>query len=229
MFLPLHDGVPMRHLARPYVVWTLIGLNTLIFLATWAGLFGNGARLDTSLGVIPAVLWGKAELVPSLALVPGWTTLFTGMFLHGGFSHLVGNMLFLWVFGDNVEDAMGHVRFLVFYLACGVAGALAFSLMNPETQGPLIGASGAVAGVVAAYLMLYPRVSIFGLVFNWLPLAIPAIWVIGAWIALQIGSALLAADPHVGWWAHVGGIAAGAALTPILKRRGVPLFDRRAA
>jgi len=229
MFLPLHDGVPMRHLARPYVVWTLIGLNTLIFLATWAGLFGNGARLDTSLGVIPAVLWGKAELAPTLALVPGWTTLFTGMFLHGGFGHLVGNMLFLWVFGDNVEDAMGHARFLVFYLACGVAGALAFSLMNPETQAPLIGASGAVSGVVMAYLMFHPRVSVFGLVFNWLPLAIPAIWVIGAWIVVQIGSAVFVADPQIGWWAHVGGIAAGAVLTPLVKRRQVALFDRRAA
>ena len=227
MFIPLHDGVAMRHLARPYVTWALIAANVVMFLIGWRGARGAAGRVDASRGVIPAVVWGQAELSPALAIVPTWTTFLTGMFLHGGFGHLAGNMLFLWVFGDNVEDAMGHGRFLAFYLACGVAGALAFSLMSPATEAPLIGASGAVSGVVMAYLMLYPRVSIFGLVFNWLPLSIPAVWVIGAWIALQIGSALLAVESQIGWWAHVGGILAGLALTPVLKRRQVVLFDRR--
>mgnify|MGYP001766319576 FL=1 len=227
MFLPLHDGVPLRHLTRPYVTYGLIGLNAAAFLIVWSGLVGEANRIDTSLGVIPAVVWGKAELAAHLSIVPTYVTFLTGMFLHGGFSHLIGNMLFLWVFGDNVEDAMGHARFAVFYLACGFAGALAFALSNPETQAPLIGASGAVSGVVVAYLMLYPRVTVFGLVFNWLPISIKALYCIGAWILLQIGAALFSSDAQVGWWAHVGGMIAALVLTPALKRREAALFDPR--
>jgi membrane associated rhomboid family serine protease len=225
MFLPLHDGVALRYLKRPYVTYGLIALNILIFAAVAAGVFGAPARVETGLGVIPAIVWGNAELAPGLALAPTWATFLTSMFLHGGVGHLVGNMLFLWVFGDNVEDAMGHGRFLAFYLACGLAGSLLFCMVKPDVQAPLIGASGAVSGVVTAYVMLYPRVSVFGLVFNWLPLTIPALYCIGAWIALQIGSALLGADAQVGWWAHVGGILAALALTPFGKRRNVALFD----
>lgn len=227
MFIPLHDGTPMRHLAAPRTAWTLIAVNVGVWLAGRFGLFGDMARVDTALGAIPAVLLGHAELAASLALVPSWATPFTAMFLHGNLFHLVGNMLFLWVFGDNVEDAMGHLRFLLFYLACGLAGTLLYAGMAPQSEAPLIGASGAVSGVIVAYLMLHPRVRVFGLVFNWLPLRIPAYWCLGLWIVFQIVNAVLGGESEVGWWAHVGGILAGAVLTPLMRRPGVVLFSAR--
>ena len=228
MFIPLHDGVPLTYLRRPLVNYVLIFSNILIFVLVAYGPLDR-PRLELALGFIPAVLFDKAVLAKGLALVPGWVTLFTGMFLHGGWMHLAGNMLFLWVFGDNVEDAMGSLRYLVFYVASGVAGALLYAVMAPTSQAPLIGASGAIAGVIAAYLIFYPRVRVFGLAFNYIPLRIPAAWILGAWFLFQIGSALMAKDSEVGWWAHVGGFALGALLTPFLRRREVALFSPRVA
>lgn len=229
MFIPLYDGVALRFMKRPNATYVILGLNIAMYLLVSSGLLGNEGRIDVALGMIPAVLFGTAKVDPSIALVPGVLTIFTGIFLHGGFLHLTGNMLFLWVFGDNVEDAMGSLRFTIFYLACGIAGALLFAIVRQDSQSPLIGASGAISGVVVAYLMLYPRVHVFGLAFAWLPISIAALYVILAWITLQIGSALFSSDPEVGWWAHVGGIAAGALLTPLLKRPQVPLFGTRTA
>ena len=227
MFLPLHDGVALKFLRAPYATYAIIAANALVFMAMSAGAFGDVDRIDLALGVTPAVLLGNAELARALVLVPAPTTLVTSAFLHASPLHLVGNMLFLWVFGDNVEDAMGTLRFLAFYLLCAVAAGLAYSFMLPQSDGPLIGASGAVSGVVAAYLMLYPRVQVFGLVFSFLPLRIPAILCVGLWVATQVGSALFGGDAEVGWWAHVGGLAAGAALTPLMKRADVSLFSRQ--
>ncbi|MDB5649975.1 MAG: rhomboid family intrarane serine protease, partial [Hyphomicrobiales bacterium] len=181
------------------------------------------------LGFIPAVLFGSATLAPDLSLVPPGATLVTSLFLHAGFAHVTGNMLFLWVFGDNVEDAMGSLRFLVFYLLCGISASLTYALMAPTSQSPLIGASGAVSGVVVAYLLLYPRANVLGLIFAWLPLRIRAFWLIGGWVLFQLGSAIFSPDAGVGWWAHVGGMLAGVVLTPLLKRRDVPLFGTRIA
>jgi len=229
VFIPLYDGVALRFMKRPNATYAILGLNVLMYLLVSSGLLGNENRIDVALGMIPAVVFGSAKIDPSIALVPGMLTFFTGIFLHGSFLHLLGNMLFLWVFGDNVEDAMGSLRFTAFYLACGIAGALLFALVRQESQSPLIGASGAISGVVVAYLMLYPRVHVFGLAFSWLPISIAAFYVILAWIALQIVSALFSSDPEVGWWAHVGGIATGAVLTPLLKRAEVPLFGTRMA
>ena len=227
MFVPLHDGVRLRFIAAPYGTWLLVGLNIAVFAAMTAGLFGDVWRIDEALGVTPAVLLGHARLDTGLTLVPPPVTILTGMFIHASPLHLVGNMLFLRVFGDNVEDALGTARFLAFYLVCGLAGALLYTFMLPQSDGPLIGASGAVSGVVIAYLMLYPRVRVFGLAFSFLPLRIPAFVCVGAWVTLQIASALLGGEPEVGWWAHVGGICAGAALTPFLKRPEAPLFSRQ--
>jgi membrane associated rhomboid family serine protease len=131
----------------------------------------------------------------------------------------------LWVFGDNVEDAMGHRRFIVFYLACGVAAALAHAFALPDSTQPLIGASGAVAGVIAAYLLLHPRVRVWVLAFRIIPLRIAAVWVLGAWAVTQFVMVLLG-PREVAWWAHIGGMAAGAVLILFLRRPGVPLFDR---
>lgn len=225
MFIPLYDGVPLRYLRRAWVTWAIIAVNIAAYAALAAGLLGPMARIDVEFGVIPAVLTGAAHLEAGLlAINPKWTIL-TGMFLHASWWHLGGNMLFLWVFGDNVEDAMGPRRFVVFYLLCGLGATALYTFIQPASEEPLIGASGAISGVVAAYLILYPRVKVWGLVFQILPLSIPAWACVGGWIALQIGSAFFGGAPEVGWWAHVGGILTGAALTPLLKRREVELFS----
>jgi membrane associated rhomboid family serine protease len=227
VFLPLHDGVPLAHLKAPLVTRALIGACTAAWLLTGLGLLPvSENRIVAGLGVIPAVLFGTAALPQGLPLVPEPITLVTSLFLHGSFLHLAGNMLFLWVFGDNVEDGMGHARFLIFFLLCGVAACLAHCLMNPLSTAPLIGASGAIAGVVAAYLILYPRVKVWALYFGRLPLRVPAMYAIGFWILLQVGSAFLSGDQDVGWFAHLGGLAAGAALTPMLRRRYDPVLAR---
>src|SRR5690606_27943353 len=135
-----------------------------------------------------------------------------------------GNMLFLWVFGDNVEDAMGHGRFILFFLLCGTAAGLAHAFAVPGSDRPLVGASGAVSGVVAAYLILHPRVRLWGLFFARIPLRLRAYWAIGFWLAFQLFQALTATDDSVGWYAHIGGFAAGAVLVVMLRRRDQPLL-----
>jgi len=227
VFLPLYDGVPLAYLKAPLVTRALIGACAAAWLLTGLGLLPvSENRIVAGLGVIPAVLFGTAALPQGLPLVPEPITLVTSLFLHGSFLHLAGNMLFLWVFGDNVEDGMGHARFLIFFLLCGIAACLAHCLMNPLSTAPLIGASGAIAGVVAAYFILYPRVKVWALYFGRLPLQVPAMYAIGFWILLQVGSAFLNGDQDVGWFAHLGGLAAGAALTPMLRRRYDPVLAR---
>ena len=159
--------------------------------------------------------------------MPERLTLVSYMFLHGDVFHLLGNMLFLWVFGDNVEDAMGHVRFVVFYLACGIFAGLTHAWMMPDSDMPLIGASGAVAGVIAAYIMLHPRVRVWVLAFRFIPLRISAALALGAWILTQLVMVALPQIGPVAWWAHIGGLVAGAALILVMRRPGVPLFDKR--
>ncbi len=227
MFLPLYDGAPMRFLRRPVVNYSLIALNAVVFGLMASGVVGDTDRLDLALGTIPAVLFDYSALAKGIGLVPEPVTLLTSLFVHANIAHIGGNMLFLWVFGDNVEDAMGSGKYLAFYLLCGVAGSLAYSVADPTSTAPLIGASGAISGVVAAYLMLYPSMRVFGLVMNILPLRLPAAWCLGAWIALQVVSALTNGDSSVGFWAHVGGICCGAVLTPIFHRAGAPLFSSR--
>jgi membrane associated rhomboid family serine protease len=225
MFLPLHDGVPLRHLRTPVITRLLIGLCLLGYGLTFYGPIGP-EWVIAGLGVIPSVLFGTAALPDGLPLVPEPLTLITSLFLHGSLLHLFGNLLFLWVFGDNVEDAMGHGRFLGFFLACGALAGLVHALIDPESQRPLIGASGAVSGVVAAYLLLYPRVRVWGLFLKGLPLRLPALWAIGFWILLQIAAAAFSRDDDIGWFAHLAGLAAGAALTPLLRRRYDPVLAR---
>ena len=159
-------------------------------------------------------------------MVPAPFTYVTYGFLHADLIHLGGNMLFLWVFGDNVEDALGHARFLIFYLACTIAGAVMHGMVVPASQMPLIGASGAVAGVVSAYLILHPRVKLWVLVLARVPIRLPAYIVLAIWIATQFLMILLDEEGAISWAAHIGGIIAGAILVVVLRRRGVPLFDR---
>jgi membrane associated rhomboid family serine protease len=227
VFLPLHDGVPLKHLGAPVVTRGLIGANVAAFVLVALGALPIGEQwIVAGFGVVPAVLFGTEALPDGLPFVPAPLTLVTSLFLHGSALHLLGNMLFLWVFGDNVEDGMGHARFLLFYVVCGGLAGLSHAVMEPESTRPLIGASGAVAGVVAAYLILYPRVKVWGLFLGRIPLRLPAMWAIGFWILLQLVSAVAATDRNVGWFAHLGGLVAGAALTPVLRRRYDPELAR---
>ena len=228
MFLPLSDHNPHRLIVAPYVTFALIGLNVAIFLATTGLVPAQTANANAlGLGLIPAVVTNQASLSGELTLVPTWATWLTYMFMHAGWMHLIGNMLFLWVFGDNVEDAMGHLRFIVFYLVCGFIGGATHLLLNPSSQAPLIGASGAISGVLAAYLLLFPRVRVFGLAFNIIPISIPVWLALGAWVVLQLYHLLTAHGGDTAWWAHIGGLGAGAALVGLFKSRDVLLFGQQ--
>jgi membrane associated rhomboid family serine protease len=227
MFVPLYDHNPLEHIPRPFVNWALITLNVLVFVIFESGLVVDGFLATVwGLGLTPVLLLDGLPPPPDIALVPEWATLVTYSFVHADLWHLGGNLLFLWVFGDNVEDALGHLKYLVFYLACAAAGGFLHAVMMSGSDGPLVGASGAVAGVVAAYLMLHPRVKLWILVLGRIPLRIPAVWPLAAWVAYQFISPLLMAEDQIAWWAHIGGLVAGAALVTVLRRPGVALFDR---
>jgi len=228
MFIPLHDSNDLKHIKLQWVTWSLIAINAVVFVMTaLAGEdseFTNAAYLG--LGFIPSVVNNIVELPTSLVLVPEDATYITYSFLHGNLLHLGSNMIFLWVFGDNVEDAMGHIRFLIFYFLCAAAGAFVHGLLLPDSQGPLIGASGAVAGVIAAYLMLHPRVRVWVLVLGRIPLPLPAFIPLLFWVGFQFVMVITDIGGEISWGAHVGGIIAGAVLVLFMRRSGVPLFDR---
>jgi membrane associated rhomboid family serine protease len=228
MFLPLHDGVPLKNMKTPYVTRTVLISCGLVYLVTFFGPPGPDAMV-AGFGLIPSVLFGTEILPEGFPFVSEPLTLVTNIFLHGSLLHLLGNMLFLWVFGDNVEDAMGHLRFLAFFLICGAAASLTHAFIDPASHRPLIGASGGVSGVVAAYLILYPRVRIWGLFLKGIPLRLPAYWAIGFWFVLQFISAFFGADDGVGWFAHLGGFVVGAILTPLMRHRYDPVLARAQA
>ena len=228
VFIPVHDGKPLIHISRPYVTWSIIGLNALIFLLLQHGGLEDASQGSVvSFGLIPAVFNDLRVLPPDFVDIPDAFNLITYAFLHGDLWHLAGNMVFLWVFADNVEDCMGHVRFLIFYCLCAIAGGYAYVLFDPSSEAPLVGASGAIAGVVAAYFMLHPFQKIWVLVFARIPIRLNALWVLGFWILFQFYSIAVATpDDEVAWSMHIGGLVTGAILVLFLRRRGVPLFDR---
>ena len=191
MFLPLHDDNPLKNIQFQYVTVSFIAICVTVFLYQLSLGEGGGRVFVFRFGAIPAVVFGIKTLPVELTQAPAVLSLVTSMFLHGGFMHLLGNMLFLWVFGDNVEDALGHFRYLVFYLLCAVAGALAHGFLVPESTAPLIGASGAISGVIGAYLMLHPKVRIWVLAFGRIPLRLPAAIPLLVWFAYQIGAVAL--------------------------------------
>lgn len=232
MFVPLHDTNPLKKIRFQYVTVGLIAVNVLIYVILQTGWFiPLGDEDVTAYAVIPAKLMAgtggeTAFFATGAVLVPERLTLITYMFLHGGWIHLIGNMLFLWVFGDNIEDAMGHVRFIMFYLMCGIFAGLLHAYMLPHSELPLIGASGAVAGVIAAYLILHPKVKVWVLALWRIPIRITAAWALGIWILAQFGNLLFESEEAIAWWAHIGGLVAGAVLILFMRRRGVVLFDR---
>lgn len=229
--IPLRDDVPSR--TTPYVTIALIALNALAFayqvsLQAGGGEMGMRAaqELVTEFGTIPCRLTGGCG--DAGAFVPPAITVFTAMFLHGGLFHIAGNMLYLWIFGNNVEDYLGHGRFLGFYLLSGVGAAAAQTLVSPGSAVPMIGASGAVSGVLGAYLLLFPYASVLTLItfgFFIRFVHVPALVVLGFWIVVQFVNGLLSAgsahgvEGGVAWFAHIGGFLAGMALLFLLRPR----------
>jgi membrane associated rhomboid family serine protease len=207
----------------PIVTWALIGICVDVFL--WQlSLGARGSELRVY-GFIPRNLFDHAVTETVYGIPWPWLTLMTSMFLHGGYLHLGGNMLYLWVFGNDVENAMGPIRFLLFYLACGIAAALTEGVANLHSPVSMIGASGAISGVLAAYVLIYPhaRVRVIILPFS---RKISALLFIGSWIFLQLWNVIMTPPgaPGTAWWAHVGGFFFGMALTPLMS--SFPLFGR---
>lgn len=220
---PIRDHNPSRR--TPYVVIALIAINIVVWLYDVSVIQPGGLlnRFYTEYALVPAFI-SQGE---------GFQGLFTHMFLHGGFMHLAGNMLFLWIYGDNMEDEMGHVPFLVFYLACGFAAAFGQYAAEPYSNVPMVGASGAIAGVMGGYLLMFPKARIDILLilivfFRIFP--IPAWIVLGLWLVLQLvgGFSTPLNGGGVAYWAHLGGFVAGAILTlPLwLRRGGTAYWDR---
>jgi membrane associated rhomboid family serine protease len=227
--IPLKDDTPSA--LPPHVTVSLIVACAAVFLWQRTLDLDAGRRAVDALGAIPAVLLTDARLPVDLQWVPRYASLFTYMFLHGGWLHLLGNMLYLWIYGDNVEDAMGHTRYLLFYCRCGVAAIGVQALSDPHSAYPIIGASGAISGILGAYLLLFPRAKVLTLVllpFFFTTLRLPAMLLLLLWFAVQLVSdlAVHGADTSVAFRAHIGGFVAGMLLVPLLKRRDVPLFAR---
>ncbi|MGV1014255.1 MAG: rhomboid family intramembrane serine protease [Methyloceanibacter sp.] len=231
MFVPLHDTNPLKRIHYQYVTVGLILLNVAIFVIFQTGwVVPLDDENTVAFAVVPAKLMADGmeggTMFASGAFMPERFTLITYMFLHGSWIHLIGNMLFLWVFGDNIEDAMGHFRFIMFFLMCGIFAAVLHATMMPNSDLPLIGASGAVAGVIAAYLILHPKVKVWVLALWRIPIRITAAWALGIWIVVQVGSIFFESGESIAWWAHIGGLLAGATLILFMRRRGVILFDQ---
>jgi len=223
VFIPLHDKNPRILIARPWVTWGLI-LSCAAVFAVQSALDPRAQwHLLLGLGLIPATLVGDIPLPPELYMVAPIVTLVTYTFLHGGFMHLAGNMLFLWVFGDNIEDAMGHRRFAAFFLASGAIAGLAQALVEPGSLVPIVGASGAIAAVLGAYLMLHPRAKILVPILIF-PIYMPAMVPLLFWIAFQVFTAMRGGGGGVAWWAHIGGFVAGAILIVPLRHNSIPLL-----
>jgi membrane associated rhomboid family serine protease len=218
MFVPLHDDTPLKVIRFQYVTLAIILINIAIFLYT--GPLGNDyiqASAQGNFGLVPVELLHP----PAMAgLVPKPFTLLTYIFLHGGWMHLIGNILFLWVFADNIEDAYGPLGFGLFYFLCGMLGGLTHVMMMPDSPQPLIGASAAVSGILAAYVLLFPKARVWVLLFFRIPVPLPAYIVLGGWFLIQIfyvASAKSADD--IAWWAHIGGFVSGLLITLALRKR----------
>jgi membrane associated rhomboid family serine protease len=220
MVVPIYDENPLRLPHRPIVTWGLILFNILIFLAE-IGVVPVSDGTLTRLALMPGTFLGNS-VAPNL--FGPVSSLFTYMFLHADWGHLFGNMIFLWVFGDDVEEALGRLRFLIFYLGCGALGGLTYVASDIHSDSVLIGASGAVAGVVVAYVMLRPCARVTVLV-TIIPLRLSAYWVVGAFVLMQIINLGSASSSEVAYWCHFGGMVAGALLLLVLRPAGVRLFD----
>ena len=228
--IPIRDDTP--RFSTPYVTYFLIALNTVIFLWEWSVGLESQQELNALIfqfGVVPRHVTAALEATGNVSLADAFLPILTSMFLHGSWLHIIGNMWVLWIFGDNIEDYLGHFPYLIFYLVCGIAASVAHILLNLESRVPSVGASGAIAGVMGAYFVLYPRARVLTIVpliifftFWWLPAWI----VLGYWFLLQLlsGAATSIAvtgqsGPGIAFWAHVGGFVTGILLIKLMPQR----------
>jgi membrane associated rhomboid family serine protease len=221
MVVPIYDDNPFAPPVKPVVTWCLIAANLAIyFYEIAASQLALDRMLDT-FSLTPAAFTGD---MAARGWLPAWATVITYQFFHADIAHIVGNMVFLWVFGDDIERAVGRWRFLAFYLLCGVVGGLAFVANDPQSRIELIGASGAIAGVVVAYVMLRPCAKITVLL-GIIPLRISAYWVVGLFVLTQLWNLGASSKSEVAYWAHFGGMLAGGLLFPLIKPSQVKLFQ----
>lgn len=202
--LPIGDDNTARR-TIPVITYLLILANFLVF-------FLEMAAGDTFINT-----WSFVPAIYQVDHLFGWITVFTSMFMHAGWLHILGNMLYLWIFGDNVEDALGHGRYLVFYLLCGIAATFSQYALDPTSQIGSLGASGAIAGVLGAYLVMFPRQRVRVWVLNFI-IPLPAILVIGLWFGLQLCSQLSGGSGGVAYMAHIGGFITGMLLSLLLRK-----------
>ena len=222
--IPLKDDNPT--LGKPLVTYFIIGLCVIIFFAQLGFETYRTGQLFYSYGLIPSVLMGHDQLPQDLYAIPGYLTIFSSMFLHGGFMHLAGNMLYMWIFADNIEDNLGSINFLIFYLISGVGAAMAQVLMDTHSQIPMVGASGAIGGVLGAYLINHPHARVLVLIpfgfFSQL-IKIRALYVLGFWFVLQfINSSMMSSDGGgVAYAAHIGGFISGMILILFFNKKKI--------
>lgn len=227
--IPLHDDNPTE--ITPVVTIGFIVGCVLVFFYQVSLPPRAGEMFVYQFGAIPAVVFGEASLPPELIALPAYGTLVSSMFLHGGWMHLIGNMLYLWIFGNNIEDVMGHVKFVVFYVLCGVLAALSHAVIDSGSTVPMVGASGAISGILGAYILLYPHARVLILVplgFFMHTLYVPAGVVLGLWFAMQLLPGLLTVGQEGGgiaFFAHIGGFVAGMLLIGLFKYPHVRFFN----
>jgi membrane associated rhomboid family serine protease len=225
--IPVYDENHVApHGFRPWLTWSLVGANAIVFiyLATLPAFAFQ--ILAYHFGIVPGFITGAIGVDDAGLIIPPILTLVTYTFFHASWLHLAANMIFLWVFGDDIEAATGHLRFIFFYLVSGLAGGLAHIAYDPTALVPLVGASGAVAGVIGAYLVLHPWANVTMLVLGIVTVRLRALWVIGIWIMWQIANAVwIQPDNQIAYWGHLGGLMTGALLVVVLRRRGVRLFE----
>ena len=224
--IPLHDDNPTERF--PFVTILFIASCVAVFLYQESLPQNLGETFVFQYGAIPAVVFGQASLPDNVSVsFPSSFTFLTSMFLHGGWMHLLGNMLYLWIFGNNIEDVMGHAKYVVFYVLCGVLAALSHALTDPASQIPMVGASGAISAVLGAYLLLFPRAHVLVLLPGVGMTRVPAGMVLGLWFVTQLvsgGMSVGAKGGGVAFFAHIGGFVAGMALVGLFKRPEVPFF-----
>ncbi|HSB46295.1 MAG TPA: rhomboid family intramembrane serine protease [Nitrospira sp.] len=223
--IPLHDDNPTER--TPVVTIAFIVACVLVFLYQASLPSQPGEILVFQYGAIPAIVFGRADLPEGIVAIPAYATLITSMFLHGGWMHLIGNMLYLWVFGNNIEDVMGHARYVVFYLTCGILAALSHAVTEPSSTVPMVGASGAISGVLGAYVLLFPRAHVLVLMPGIGMTRVAAGIVLGMWFVMQLlsgGMSIGSKGGGVAFFAHIGGFITGMVLIGLFKRQDVPFF-----
>jgi membrane associated rhomboid family serine protease len=225
--IPLQDDNPTE--LTPVVTIAFMIICVLVFFYQASLSPRPSEALVFQYGAIPALLFGEADLPAAIDVgIPAYATLITSMFLHGGWMHLIGNMLYLWIFGNNVEDVMGHARYVVFYVTCGVLAALSHAMTDPMSTIPMVGASGAISGVLGAYVLLFPHAHVLVFMPGLGMMRVAAGFVLGMWFVMQLlsgGMSIGGPGGGVAFFAHVGGFVAGMVLIGFFKRPEVPFFS----